>query len=124
MDILEFIETQYPIRERVASRLTDPYDRVANSDDLPYDIIGPDDTGHFTKLIEVEDNRFISVVDLISYSREDVERTGDTALYQVWVNYMSQIDLRDMNITDILECVRTHTSVVNRRKEQLDVLSV
>lgn len=124
MNILEFIESQYPIRDRVAARLVDPYDRVANSDDLPYDVIGPDDTGHFTKLVEIEDNRFISVVDLISYSRDDVEKMGDAALLLVWENYMSMIDLRDMNITDILECVKAHKSVVDRRKEQLDVLLV
>lgn len=124
MNILEFIQTQYPIRDKVASRLVDPYERVANNDDLPYDVIGPDDSGHVTKLVEVDDDRFVSVVDLISYSREDLLALNDAALMQVWENYMGQIDLRDMNITDIMDCVRTHRTVVSKRKEQLDVLCI
>lgn len=124
MNILEFIETQYPIRDKVAAKLVDPYDRVANNDDLPYDVIGPDESGHFTKLIEVDDNRMVSVVDLISYSREDVLAMNDPAMLVVWDNYMSQIDLKDINITDILDCVKTHREVVKQREELFGVLSV
>lgn len=124
MYILEFIREQYPIRDKVAARLSNPYDRVANNDDLPYDIIGPDESGHVTKLVEVDDDRFISVVDLISYSREDVLAMNDAPLLAVWDNYMDQIDIHDMNITDILECVRAHNSVVEKRGEQLGVLSL
>lgn len=124
MNILQFIETQYPIKDKVAAKLVDPYDRVANNDDLPYDVIGPDESGHFTKLVEVDDSRFVSVVDLISYSREDVVAMNDPAMLVVWENYMSQIDLKDLNITDILDCVKAHRDVVERRREQLDVLLV
>ena len=124
MDIITFIEEQYPIRDKVASKLVDPYDRVANNDDLPYDVIGPDDAGHVTKLVEVDDNRFISVVDLISMSREDVVAMNDQPLQVVWENYMGQIDMQDMNITDILDCVKMHNSVVAKRGEQLGVLSI
>lgn len=124
MNILEYIETQYPIRDKVAAKLEDPYERVANNDDLPYDVVGPDESGRVTKLVEVDDDRFISVVDLMSHSREDIIALNDAALLVVWENYMSQIDIHDMNITDILECVKAHQSVVTRRKEQLDVLSI
>lgn len=124
MDILEFITTQYPIRDKVMSKLSNPYDRVANNDDLPYDLIGRDESGHVTKLVEVEENRFISVVDLLSYSREDVDKLNDPALMNVWENYMASIDICDMNIVDILECTRTHQKSVERRAEQLGVLSI
>lgn len=124
MFITDFIREQYPIRDKVAARLSNPYDRVANSDDLPYDLIGPDESGHYTKLVEIEDGRYMSVVDLISYTRDDVVAMGDQALLAVWENYMDQIDIHDMNITDILECVRAHTAVVKKREEQLGVLSV
>lgn len=124
MQILEFIEKQYPIRDKVVGKLEDPYKRIANMDDLPFDIIGPDEVGHITKLVEVEDSRFISVVELIGMTRDDVVHSGDSALLIVWENYMSQIDLHDMNIVDIMESVRTHQDIERTRKEQLDVLSL
>ncbi len=124
MYITDFIREQYPIRDKLVARLSSPYDKVANSDDLPYDVIGPDESGHYTKLVEIDDDRFISVVDLISYTREDVVAMNDPALLNVWENYMSQIDIHDMNITDILACVRAHNSVVKRREEQIGLLSI
>lgn len=124
MYITDFIREQYPIRDKLAARLSDPYERVANSDDLPYDVIGPDESGHYTKLVEIDDERFISVVDLISYSREDVIAMHDPDLLSVWDNYMNQIDIHDMNFTDILDCVRAHNRVVKKREEQLGVLSI
>lgn len=124
MQIVEFIEQQYPIRDKVVCKLEDPYKRIANMDDLPFDIIGPDEVGHITKLVEVEDSRFISVLELIGMTRDDVVHTGDSALLIVWENYMSQIDLHDMNIVDIMESVRTHQDIERMRKEQLGVLSL
>lgn len=124
MNILEFIEEQYPIRDRVIVKLEDPYTRVKNMDDLPFDIIGPDEVGHITKLVEVEDSKFISVVELIGMTRDDVLHTGDAALLIVWENYMSQVDLHDMNIIDIMESVRAHQDIEKARKGQLDVLSI
>lgn len=124
MRITEFIEEQYPIRDKIIVKLEDPYKRIANMDDLPYDLIGPDEVGHITKLVEVEDSKFISVVELIGMTREEVLHTGDSALLIVWENYMSQIDLHDMNIIDIMESVRTHQNIERARKEQLGVLSI
>ena len=124
MYILEFIREQYPIRDRILSRLSDPYEKVANDDSLPYDLIGPDDDGHLTKLVEIDDERTIAVVDLISYTREDVVQLNDEALLNVWDNYMCQIDLQDLNIADILESVRTRNAIKKKREEQLGVLSL
>lgn len=124
MNIIEFIETSYPIKDKILARLQDPYKRIADSDDLPYDVIGPDDNGVVTKLVEVDENRFISVSDLIGFSRSEVVASKDVALLEVYDAYMSQIDLTDLNIIDILECVHTHKNIVNERKAKLDVLSV
>ena len=124
MTIIEFIQTQYPIRDKVKGRLEDPYKKIANDDDLPYDVIGPDDNGVVTKLVEVEENRYISVMDLISMSEEEVNRTGDQPLITVWRAYMEQIDLEDMNLLDIMESVRRYGDVVKKREEQFGVLSL
>lgn len=124
MTILEFIEQQYPIKQRVQERLQDPYKRIADSDDLPYDVIGPDEFGNVTKLVEVDTDRFISVMELIGYTSEEVQGSNDTALITAYEAYMSQVDFEDLNLLDIMECVRMHSNTMRDRKEKLDVLSV
>lgn len=124
MNILEFIETQYPIKERVLAKLENPYKRIEEMDDLPYDKIGPDEFGNVTKLVEVEEGRYVSVMELMGYSREELVASKDEALLLVWEVYMSQIDLEDLNIVDIMECVKQHQSIESMRQEQLGVLSI
>lgn len=124
MNILEFIETQYPIKERVLAKLENPYKRIEEMDDLPYDKIGPDEFGNITKLVEVEEGRYVSVMELMGYSREELVASKDEALLQVWEVYMSQIDLEDLNIVDIMECVKQHQNIESLRQEQLGVLSI
>lgn len=124
MTIMEFIETQYPIKDKVRTRLENPYKRVEAMDDLPYDKIGPDEYGHITKLVEVDEDRYISVIELIGMTKEEVASSEDVALQNVWDAYMSQIDLQDLNIVDIMECVKQHNTIMQTRKEQLGVLSV
>ena len=124
MTILEFIEQQYPIKQRVQERLQDPYKRIADSDDLPYDIIGPDEFGNVTKLVEVDNDRYISVMELIGYTQDEIDKSGDAALAIAYEAYMSQVDFEDLNILDIMESVRMHANTVRRRKEKLDVLSI
>lgn len=124
MNILEFIETQYPIKERVLAKLENPYKRIEEMDDLPYDKIGPDEFGNITKLVEVEEGRYVSVMELMGYSREELVTSKDEALLQVWEVYMSQIDLEDLNIVDIMECVKQHQNIESLRREQLGVLSI
>lgn len=124
MNILEFIEQYYPIMDRVKDKLSDPYKRIAEMDDLPYDKIGPDENGHVTKLVEVDETTYISVAELISYSEEDIKKMEDEALKNVWYAYMDNVDIMDLNFVDLQECVRSYLSQSEKRKEQLDVLSV
>lgn len=124
MTIIEFIESQYPVKDRIRARLEDPYKRVEMMDNLPYDTIGPDEYGKVTKLVEVDDDRYISVMELIGMEENEVVATKDDPLIKVWKAYMSQIDIEDINISDIMDCVRKHNASMALRKEQLDVLSV
>lgn len=124
MNIIGFIETQYPIKDKVRAKLENPYTRIENMDDLPYDKIGPDEYGNITKLVEVDDERYVSVMELIGLTKDDLAKLNDAALQSVWEVYMSQIDLQDLNIIDIMECVRQHQSIVKVREEQLGVLSL
>lgn len=124
MNIVGFIESQYPIKDKVRTRLENPYKRIEAMDDLPYDKIGPDEYGTITKLVEVDEDRYISVMELIGMTKDEVAKSDDTALQNVWEAYMSQIDLEDLNIIDIMECVKQHQNIVRTREEQLSVLSV
>lgn len=123
MNILQFIEEQYPIKDRIKERLSDPYKRIMEMDDLPYDIVGPDENGNITKLVEIDDIRTISVVELVALDETDVKQLKDPDLEKVWKSYMSLINIKDYNVIDIMECVKQYKSIANKRKEQLNVLS-
>lgn len=124
MNILEFIQEQYPIKDRVKERLSDPYKRIAEMDSLPYDVIGPDDNGVVTKLVEIEDNVFMPVVELISYSKADVDKMEDESFKAAYYAYMDNVDVMDVCFADLQECARAFLRNSKKRKEQLSVLSV
>lgn len=119
MNILEFIETQYPIKDIVRERLADPYKRIAQLDCLPYDIIGPDSEGHLTKLVEINDTRTISVMELITYTREDIVKLNDLELLNVWEAYMEEVDIEDLNVSDIMACVKQYKLMGEERKNRV-----
>ena len=119
MNIIEFIETQYPIKDIVKERLSDPYTRIAQLDCLPYDFIGPDESGHLTKLVEINDDRSISVVELISMTKEDVHRSDDLELISVWEAYMEEVDVEDVNISDIMACVKQYKMFGEERRNRV-----
>ena len=98
MNILQFIEEQYPIKDRIKERLSDPYKRIMEMDDLPYDIVGPDENGNITKLVEIDDIRTISVVELVALDETDVKQLKDPDLEKVWKSYMSLINIKDYNV--------------------------
>lgn len=123
MNILQFIEEQYPIKDRIKERLSDPYKRIMEMDDLPFDVIGPDENGNITKLVEIDDIRTISVVELVALDEADVKQLKDPDLEKVWRSYMSLINIKDYNVIDMMECVKQYKSIANKRKEQLNVLS-
>lgn len=124
MTILDFIETQYPIKDRIQNKLSDPYRRIAESDDFPYDKIGPDEDGIPTKLIEIDDCTYIPVMELISMTKEEVEQKNDPVFKEIWEEYMKDIDVQAVNVIDIMECVRTYREMRARKEEQASVLSV
>lgn len=124
MYITEFIEKYYPITDKVSARISNPYKRVEEADDLPFDRIGPDETGAITKLVDIDNDRSISVMDLISYTKEDIDKMNDEPLKNCWEAYMEQVDIEDLNLIDIMESVRMYNKIKSDRKAQLDVLSV
>ena len=120
MTIVDYIKEYYPIADRVEVLLSDPYKLIENADDLPYDKIGMDDDGNLTKLVCIDDERTISVLDLISLSEKETE--DDPALKSVYEIYMQQIEIEQVNITDILACTKEYKRVKQQQEERANVL--
>ena len=123
MTITEYIQDKYPIQAKVKELFQNPYTAIANEDSLPYDIIGPDEDGHVTKLVLVNtDGRTISVVDLISLSEED--READLELKNIYEVYMSQIEYEDVNLSDIMRMTKLYKDLKKSSEEAAGVLSL
>lgn len=123
MNILEFINEKYPIKDRIKDMMSDPYRRIAEEDGLPYDVIGPDEDGNITKLVHVDDDgRDISVAELITLTPEDLEK--DIALKTIYEIYMSQVTIEEVNLVDIMKSVEAYKSLRKSSEEAVGVLSL
>ena len=123
MTITEYIQDKYPIHTKVKELFQNPYTMVANEDNLPYDLIGPDEDGQITKLVMVNtEGRTISVIDLIGLSEE--EREADLELKNIYEIYMSQIDYEDVNLSDIMQMTKMYKRLKEESGEAAGVLSL
>ena len=122
MTIVEFAHTycEHMLREVSAEDL---YQQIADKDDLPYDDIIINESGVPAKILYVDDDgRTIEVLELLAYSKEDVLRTKDYDLIQLWENYMEQIDVQEANLEDLLQLVKDWTEA-RKREDSVDGLS-
>lgn len=108
MNIYEFIEEYYPIRDKLKELSADPFEKIINSDDLPYDLIGPDDSGRMTKLIEVSEGRYYSVYELLCYEREDFVAMHDPDLLQAYDVYMTMVDFTNPALLLLQDSVKQY----------------
>ena len=122
MNIVEFIDTQYNVIDKIKRLLTDPYEMVMKENDLPYDTIGPGPNGKPTKLVEVDEGRYIPVLELVSYSPGDPELTQDEALQIVYNAYMSQIETVDVDLTNLVKILSEYKQHTDERSRLLNVL--
>ena len=122
MTIIQFIEERYPIKEKLKAIFSDPYALIENEDGLPYDVIAPDEFGHLTKMVYVNEDRMISVMDLISFSREELD--SDIELQCVWDIYMSQVTMEEVNFADIMRSARNYKEHLKAKEDMANVLSI
>lgn len=115
MNIVDYIK-KVGMDKVIESKISNPYQLIEESDDLPYDRIGIDDSGVLTKLIEIDDERVISIYDLISYSSVDEIEASDKELREVYEIYMTQIDLKDPKIADIQSMARDYMNFLRSKK--------
>lgn len=94
------------------------YDIIKERDDFPYDEIMVTEEGGMSKVVFIDDTRYIDVYELIAYSQTDVEAMKDPELLQVYNNYMEQLDLRDVSILDTIGLAKEW--VAQRDKERAD----
>lgn len=118
MNILEYIEEFYPIRDRVERLIKDPYTLVKESDDLPFDEIKYID-GKIQKVVECADGEYIPVFDLLLYDKEDVLKMQDSAFKEMYLAYIDQIDIKSVSIQEIMSAVREYEKHKADLKEKL-----
>lgn len=101
MTFKEFIETKYDIRDRIKTLKSDPIKDFVDSDIFPCDFVGMED-GHMVKMLYYADgSKEISVFDLLSYNKSDIDKIGDKDLSDIYNTYTSLFDFEGDNILDM-----------------------
>ena len=126
MKIKEYIMMYYPIKDKIRDRMENREKYVANADDLPYDFIGIDSYGKLAKHVwlNVEENRYISVMELLCLDKGVVDASKDEELQTVWENYMQEVEIEDINTANILELVERYKAERKLMQEKLNALPV
>lgn len=94
------------------------FEMIEEHDDLPYDDIRPNDDGVLEKVVFIDNDRYISVFDLLSYSRADILAMNDQALLSVFDNYMETVEVENLDIFNILHLLQKYKNV--KAQEEMD----
>lgn len=97
MTFLEFIDEYYDISHQLEMLKRDPIKQIMENDDLPYDDIRYVD-GQLQKVVEVADDTYIPVVELISWDEKDIKGINDADIVVAWYAYMEQVDVKEFSI--------------------------
>lgn len=103
MTFVEYINTYYDARDRIYSKMKNPIQRVMEADGLPCDAVRVVD-GELQKVVFLNDDGddVIPVVELITYTKEEIEKINDSALKEVYYAYMDNVRIEDVNIKEII----------------------
>lgn len=102
----EYINRYYNVADRIRARLINPKEAVAMRDDLPYDDVIYID-GELQKVVYVTDDTPISVVELLSYTYDDMHKINDPDLITVYDNYMEQVNVEDVDMASLISAAQT-----------------
>ena len=117
MTFIEYIDTKYPIEEKIKQLRSDPIKQILERDDLPYDEVKYVD-GELQKVISLSDGSYVPVIEVLSYCKEDVAKIEDVEMRNAFSAYMDNIDITDMSIDAIMSASRDY--IKNRKhKEEL-----
>jgi len=115
--LVEFIKERYPIDDKLEQLKTNPIKRIMESDFLPCDAVKMVD-GVFQKVVELSDEQYIPVVELLSYSKEDIEQSNDQELKDVWFAYMDNVTVKDVSFDQIMSA-SSEFMRLRKKKEEL-----
>lgn len=116
MTFKEYIKEYHPIKEQVYRKLKDPVSLILERDDLPCDEVRAVD-GVLQKVVYISDEEFVPVFDLLSYTKEDVEKLKDADFKKVWLAYMENVDVQDLDIDSIITASKEYQNSRKRKKE-------
>ena len=87
---------------------------IEENDDLPYDAILPAD-GELRKVVYLNDQEYIAVLDLISYTDEEIEKSANTELKEVYKSYMDEMRVDTVDILNAREFIRRYKEHKQKR---------
>lgn len=100
MTFREFIETKYDIRERIALLTRNPIREFLESDIFPCDFVDVEGGEMIKKVYFPDGKRDIAVLDLLSYKREDIVKSGDTDLLALYDAYIENFEFDGLDLSD------------------------
>lgn len=119
MKLREYIDKYYPIREKVMRKLKNPVQRVLEMDDLPCDDVRAVD-GQLQKIIYVNDEEYVSVVDILSYTKGDIDKMSDCDFKSAWLAYMENVHVEDISIEELMRVSKEYVKNQRQRREMAE----
>lgn len=116
MTLKEYIRDYHPIKEQVQRKLKSPITLILEQDSLPCDGVKPVD-GTLQKIVYISDDEYVPVLDLLSYTKEDIEKLGDEDFKSTWFAYMENVDSDDVDINSIMMASKEYQAAKKRKKE-------
>lgn len=119
MKFPEYVRTVYPIKDIVEQIKQNPIQQVIDRDDLPYDSIKRVDD-EFVKVVEYGDEGdFIPILELVSLTKEELERIDNQALTDVYNTYMSKVEILDVDLTTLINASREYQKSLQQKEKWL-----
>lgn len=92
MTFRKFIEEKYDVRQRIMDLKRNPIKSFIESDIFPCDFVDVENGEMIKMLYYANGSKEIAVLDLLAYRREDIEKTKDSDLLELYDSYTSQFD--------------------------------
>ena len=103
LNLCKFIEEKYDVRRKIEELKRDPYDEFLKSDIFPCDFVCIVD-GQLTKMLYYNDEQDeISVRDLLSCTREELEKSSSPGLLKLYDAYVQNFTFEKVDVEDLLK---------------------
>lgn len=105
MTFSTFINEYFPIDGLLPWNIMTAREIIEESDGLPYDDIRYVD-GSLCKVVRLNDEEFMAVHELLSYSKEDVDKCDDIDFKELYSAYMENVEIEEVNLENISALMR------------------